>query len=144
MKSFRAACVLFFLSLASVAFAQAPDGATLVGRWSGPGRLYEVKLHQAHGPIPFTLDIAEDLTLTGTVGGARIAAATPRHTANRIDYYAVLEGRVHPASELAKDHLVILITRVDDERLSADFHLKSRFRWDMSMHPGSLEARRRP
>jgi hypothetical protein len=106
--------------------------------------MYEVKVHQAVGTVPITLSFAEDLTLTGTVGPVGILPAKPRISKTRIDYHARLTGAVNLGPARGKDHMVVLITKTGADRLSADIHLKSRFGFDPSMHPGALEAVRMP
>lgn len=148
MNSQKVISMLRFL-LASLCLLALParagpvDQALLAGTWRGEGRFYEVKLLRATAPPLFELSIAPDLTLTGTVGGARISPARPTAVGKRIDYEVLLDGPAGPGKFLeGKDHLVILITAMDGNSLSADFHLKSRFGFDIGMHPGSLEAAR--
>ncbi len=119
------------------------DPTQLAGHWAGTGRYYEVKLqHQADAPR-FDLTIGPDLTLTGTVGAARLVPTRPRAAGKRIDYYVVLEGSVaEQASLRSKDHLLILITQLAPGSFEADFHLKSSFGLDFTMHPGALHADR--
>jgi hypothetical protein len=121
--------------------AQSIDAALLPGSWRGEGRYYETRLQRANRPPEFELSIGPDLTLSGTVGGARIVPARPAAVGPRIDYAVVLDGPVAAGKSLdGKDHLMVLITVVGRDSFSADFHLKSRFGFDFSMHPGSLEA----
>ena len=127
-----------FLSSTALA-AKSLDSSRLPGHWSGSGHYYEVKL-QKDLPAPhFDLRINPDLTLSGQIGDARIRPARPRAVGPRIDYYVELDGAVANSLE-RKKHVVILITDLGEDAFSADFHLKSRKGFDLSMHPGSLEA----
>jgi hypothetical protein len=129
--------------LAQAAQGQSIDLAKVPGTWRGEGRYYEVKLLRASDPPAFELTIAPDLTLSGKVGDARLAAARPIAIGKRLDYQILLDRPVGRGKYLKdKDHLIILITAVDADSLSVDFHLKGRFGFDFSMHPGSLEALR--
>ncbi len=126
--------------VAGVGSAQPVAYSSLAGSWTGAGRMYEVKVHKAVGTLPITLNFAENSTLTGTVGPVNILPAKPRRAKDRVDYHARLSGAVSLGPTGTKDHLVVLITKVTTDHLTADIHLKSRFGFDPSMHPGSLEA----
>lgn len=119
--------------------ATALESSHLPGHWSGDGHYYEVKLQKRLRAPHFDLRIDPDLTLSGEIGDARIRPAKPRAVGTRIDYHVELIGTVVTSLE-RKKHLVILITHIDDGAFSADFHLKSRNGFDLTMHPGSLEA----
>jgi hypothetical protein len=132
------------IAVAQTAPGQSIDVGQLPGTWHGEGRFYEVKLLRENQAPAFDLTIALDLTLSGTVGEARIVATRPTTVGKRIDYHVMLDRPVGRGEFLKdKDHLVILITAADAASLSADFHMKSRFGFDFSMHPGSLEAVRK-
>ncbi len=134
--------VLFLALLAGPALAQAPDAAGLTGHWSGAGRLYEVKMDRRCGLIAFDLHVGTDLALSGHVGRANFAPTAPRIGPKRIDYLVHLDQKICPDGEQGKDHLVLLITGIWPDAFDADFHLKSTFAFDRSMHPGTLQARR--
>lgn len=128
------------LYLSSTALAATTlDYSRLPGHWSGSGHYYEVVLQENLQAPQFDLRINPDLTLSGQIGAARIRPAKPRAVGERIDYYVELDGAVARSLE-RKKHLLILITQVHDDAFSADFHLKSRYGFDFTMHPGSLEA----
>lgn len=138
MHTFLLVCLI---ALAQAAQGQSIDTSKLPGTWHGQGRYYETKLLRANAAPVFDLTIAPDLTLSGTVGTARFAAAHPSAVGKRVDYQVLLDRPVGPGKYVReKDHLIILITAVDEDSFVADFHLKSRFGFDLSMHPGSLEA----
>lgn len=127
--------------LPAAVFGADPDAALLPGKWTGTGRYYETSLQRQSEAPRFDLDIAPDLTVSGTVGQARLVPARPRAIGERIDYYLELEGSVASDQKVrGKDHLVILVTRLTAESLEADFHLKSGFSFDFTMHPGELQA----
>ena len=128
--------------MASEGWSQMPDVSMLSGHWVGSGRLYQVKMHEKCGPIAFDLRFDANRALTGNVGRARIAPAVPRIENKRVDYYTVLDSKVCPDDEDGKNHLVLLVTETSEKVFRADFHLKSSFGFDWSMHPGTLEARR--
>lgn len=128
------------LLIAGAAQAQPVDPTQLVGRWAGAGRLFDVKVQAEHGPMPLRLQIAPDLTLTGTVGGVAIRPSQGKPVNERIDFHAHLDGPVRPEGALKKDHLVLLVTQADGQAMQADFHLKTNFSWDFSMRVGHLVA----
>lgn len=120
------------------------DPAHLPGNWVGTGRYYEVKLQRQADAPRFDLTIGPDLTLTGTVGTARLVPTRPRASGERVDYFVLLEGSVAQHAALrSKDHLLILITQLAPDSFEADFHLKSSFGFDFTMHPGALHADRK-
>lgn len=135
------AIVAFLISCA--AFAQHPDGAKLVGHWVGSGRFYDVKVQAERGSIAFDLHFQPDLTLTGTVGGAKLQPCKPKKIGSSIDFYTTLRGNVFPKKGFRKDHLVLLVTQTDGKEMSADFHLKTNFIFDWSMRPGEVIAIRK-
>lgn len=126
---------------ALAAFAQAPTG--LPGHWTGMGRFHNVRFQTQFGSLPFDLRIGPDLTLTGTVGGARIQPSRVVTRKDRQDFYAELEGEIRPGKAFRKRRLVLLVTHVEGNRLVADFHLKTNFVWDWTMRQGTLEAARK-
>lgn len=130
--------LLFTLS----ALMTAADPGRLPGRWSGVGRFYNVKFQATFGPLPFDLHIAQDLTLTGTVGGARILPCRPTTNHGRQDFRAELEGAIRPEKAFRKRRLVLMVTKAEGDTLVADFHLKTNFVWDWTMRVGHLEATR--
>jgi hypothetical protein len=136
--------VLGLISLWGFAQAQAPDPAKLAGHWVGAGRFFNVAFQAEFGHVPFELQIQSDLTLTGTVGAAQIKPTPPRFERDRIDYYATLQGDIRPGSDFRNDHLVLLVTVAESDKLVADFHLKSNFVWDWTMRPGVVELKGRP
>jgi hypothetical protein len=135
---------LLLLAFLDSAQAQAPDPAKLAGHWVGDGRFFNVAFQAEFGHVPFDLRIQSDLTLTGTVGAAQIRPAPPRFERDRVDYYATLQGELRPGSDFRKDHLVLLVTVAEGDKLVADFHLKSNFVWDWTMRPGVVELKGRP
>lgn len=122
--------------------AQAQDAALLPGHWNASGRFYQVIVHEKCGLIPFDLQVDAELTLTGSIGRAKIAPATPKISKNRIDYHAKLDAEPCPDGENSKKFLVLLITETTSKTFKGDFHLKSSFGFDLSMRPGSVEGQR--
>lgn len=122
--------------------AQAQDAALMPGRWSASGRFFEVKVHEKCGLIPFDLRIDGQRTLTGSIGRAKIAPATPKVSKNRTDYDATLDVQPCPEGENSKKSLVLLITETSPDTFRGDFHLKASFGFDFSMHPGRVEGQR--
>jgi len=136
--------ILVLLAFLGSAQAQSPDPAKLPGHWVGNGRFFNAAFQTEFGHVPFDLWIQSDLTLTGTVGAAHIRPTSARLERDRIDYYVTLQGEIRPGSDFHKDHLVLLITVADGDKLEADFHLKSNFVWDWTMRPGVVELKGRP
>ncbi|WP_374661742.1 hypothetical protein [Inhella sp.] len=147
MKSVLIA-TLALLALLPVAASDKPssvDPQSVVGSWNGQARFYEKKLADQHGPLPTRLHVGSDLTLSGRLGAATLPPTQPVRRRGRLDYEVSLQGAVLAEGHAAgKRQLVLLITSVGDGRLSGDFHLKTRFGWDPTMHPGALELERAP
>ena len=140
MADFRTAlaAVLF---VATAAFAAPPAPSALTGEWQGTFRFYEAKL-AAKGTVPIRFSVAADGTLTGQVGGAKLAPSRPRATKEHLEFSAPLDGRVR--DDVDKVHAIVLVTRAEGGKLEADLHLKSRAGLDLVMHPGEVRATRAP
>ena len=136
----RFAPALIPVLLACTSFAQAIDSSKLAGSWVGAGRFYNAKLRTETGSLPFVLHVQPNLTVSGTVGGASLQPCKPKRTGDRIEFEVTLRGEVSPEKRLQKGYLVLLITQVDGEKLSGDFHLKSNLIFDWNMRPGELQA----
>jgi len=128
--------------LACTSFAHAFDGSKLAGTWAGSGRFYNAKLRTESGPLRFVLHFQPDLTVSGTVGGATLQPCKPRRTGDKVEFEVALRGEISPDKNLHKTYLVLLITQLDGEKLSGDFHLKSNLIFDLNMRPGELQATR--
>jgi hypothetical protein len=137
-----AALVALALAVSPGTLAQDLAPSRLAGHWTGVGRFYDVELKKRLGPLPFDLVISPDLTLSGTAGGATIQPSKGERHGKQVDFKALLSGELRPGTDLKKDHLVLLVTRVDDAEASADFHLKSNFTFDFTMRPGAVELKR--
>lgn len=118
------------------------DPAALVGDWQGDLRFLNVNVQASHGGLPVRLHIEPDLSLTGTVGEARIGPSPAKVQAQRIDYRVVLDREPRPQSFFSKKHIVLLVTRAAGGTLDVDVHVKSRFGFDPTMWVAHLPARR--
>ncbi len=136
--------VIILGAMAGKAIAQAPDPVLLSGNWSGTARFFNIKIQNEQGSLPVDLLIQPDLSLSGKIGSAIITSGKPIIRHQRIDYVATLNGPTRPTNGISKAHLVLLITQLDSQKLTADFHLKNKLQWDSQMVVGVVEATRRP
>ena len=133
------AALLCLAALPATATAAIETDA-LPGVWSAHGRYYERDIDEM---ISARFEIANDLTLTGAIGSATWRPTRPTVTGAAIHYRVPLmsAASTHPRLH-DKDWLELIITTVDQAHFEADFHLKSWRGFDLSMHPGELQARR--
>ena len=138
--------LFFFFSalLAGSTCAQALDSNSLSGVWVGSARFFNVKIQDQLGSMHVELRIHPDQTLSGTLGNAEIAAGKPVIRDQHIDYVATIKGQTHVGNGIKKEHVVLLITQLDRQKLIADFHLKNNVQWDWQMVVGVVDMTRQP
>lgn len=125
------------------AVAQEPVRSDIVGRWSADARLFDRHIRARTTPLEAQLVFADDHTLTGRIGSARIPQTRPfSATTTRLEYRVRLDRPVHEHPDLKKDHLLIIVTLSPASGLDADFHLKSRFGFDPTIRVGHFDATR--
>lgn len=127
---------------AGPATAPALDPAELPGHWQGDLRFLNLKVQARHGSLPVSLDIQPDLTLTGTVGEARIGPSKPRVQARQIDYRVVLDREPLPTARFSKTQVILLVTRAAGGSMDVDVHFKGAFGFDPTMWVAHLPAKR--
>ena len=137
--------VLFMSALyCGSTMAQSLDKAQLTGQWQGEWRPYETKYQQSPGRLPMRLSINEKLNISGSVGESHFVSDHIEHQSTQILVRATLSPPLAFGKDHAKDHLIILITKIGHDQLSADVHFKSSYGFDFSMHPGELKASKLP
>ena len=124
--------------------SQALDPARLVGRWSGSGSFSSGDLQKKVGSLPFVAEFTPDRSGTGRVGQATLQDVRMTPTRDQIEVRATLVGSVGADPALAKNRLVLLVTRLDESTLQAEFHLKSNFTFDPGMREGRVVLTRVP
>lgn len=135
--------LLLLLLWSSIAFAGDDPSHKIVGRWSADARLFDRDIRSQTTPLESELVFAEDLSLSGRVGQAVLPPTKPYSaTAKRLEYRFVLDQPVSGHVALAKSHLIVIVTIDVRGDLDADFHLKSRFGFDISMRVGHFDAKR--
>ena len=117
---------------------QALDATRLVGRWSGSGTFSNVAIQKKVGSLPFVAEFKADRSATGRVGNATLQDARVKSTRDLLEVRAKLAGSIGADPVLAKDHLVLLVTKVSDSTIEAEFHLKSNFAFDPRMRDGRV------
>jgi hypothetical protein len=128
----------------SVTHAQSLDPAKLIGRWSGHGAFYSPDLRKKVDSLPFALEIERDHSGSGRVGDVSLRDVRVRQTRHYIEVRAKLARPVSTDPALAKDHLVLVFTALDDSTASGEFHLKSNAMYDIRMREGRLQLARTP
>jgi hypothetical protein len=137
-------CVLVCVLAAARVDAQSPDPAKAVGRWTGVGSLFSPDLSERVGPLPFSLDLADNRTGTGRLGDASLAVVKWSARREVLEIRADLSRAVGSDPALAKRHVVLVITAITDSTMQGEFHLKSNYWYDPTMREGRvLFARRR-
>lgn len=121
--------------------AAAPEASAVIGAWNGSGRFLNTRTQAQVGFIPFTFSVGPDLTLQGKVGGAAILPGKAKVGRDTLSWQLRLQGAVAPELAGDKDHLVLLVSHADGNTMDVDFHLKSNFLLDLSMHVGNLQAK---
>jgi hypothetical protein len=124
---------------------QARVPARLVGRWTGTGTFFDRDLHANVGPISFVAEFESDSTGTGRVGQATLQGMrVVRTTQDYVEVRAKLSAFIGRDPALAKDRLVLVITKLDQTTIQAEFHLKSNFTYDPRMREGRVTLTRTP
>ena len=119
----------------------APSG--LVGRWAGSGTFFNRDLHAKVGPVPFVAEFTTESAGTGRVGQAVLQdVRVVRSMRDYVEVRAKLSGFIGQDPALAKDRLVLVITKLDATTIQAEFHLKSNFTFDPRMREGRVTLRR--
>lgn len=137
-----ASVFLLFLSAmyCGTTLAMGIDHKRAEGQWQGEWRPYEKKYQQTVGQLAMTLNINEKLEISGSIGGTNFVSHKTENQDKQFLAYAKLSKPIAFAQDAPKDHIVIIITNVDQDQLMADVHFKSHFGFDFSMHPGELKA----
>lgn len=119
-----------------------------VGRWSGEAPFLDRDLAAEYTAFPVELEVRPDGTLSGSLGGARLAEvelyAWEEHG---LEIHARIEGSIFTEGSLpsrGKDCVVLLLPPQHDGVLSGNLHLKSNFAFDLSMKVCGLELVRAP
>jgi len=121
--------------------AVAPSG--LVGHWAGSGTFFNRDLHAKVGPVPFVAEFTTEGAGTGSVGQAMLQdARVVRATRDYVEVRAKLSGFIGQDPALAKDRLILVITKLDATTIQAEFHLKSNFIFDPRMGEGRVTLTR--
>jgi len=137
----RNALILAALAIVQSANANATPPPSIAGHWVGDARLFDKALRAQTAPLATDLRIDQDFAISGRIGEAQIPRNLPVSvTAKRVEYRVILPGPVKNIPQLNKSHLIIIITRNDGDTLNADFHLKSRFSFDLTMRVGHLDV----
>jgi hypothetical protein len=120
---------LALLMVASCSWAQSvpnPQGAqVLVGVWQGLGTLLEVDPDRPAESLRFDLEVDEALQGRGRVGGASIREWRLEAGARPLRISIRLEGALGPVRARNKAYLILWVTELQVERLTADFLLRS-------------------
>jgi hypothetical protein len=117
--------------------------AGLVGRWAGSGTFFNRDLHAKVGPVPFVAEFATESAGTGRVGQAILQdVRVVRSKRDYVEVRAKLSGFIGPDPALAKDRLVLVITKLDATTMQAEIHLKSNFTFDPRMREGRVTLAR--
>lgn len=139
-----ASVFLLFLSAmyCGTTLAMGIDLKHLEGQWQGEWRPYEKKYQHNVGSLPMTFVVTDKLELSGNIGGTSFLSHKTENQEKQFLVYAKLSKPIAFAPDAPKDHLIIIMTKIDQDQLVADVHFKSRFGFDFSMHPGELKARK--
>jgi hypothetical protein len=137
----RLAVVLVVLTSVQIVSAAPSAQPTIAGRWAGDARLFDKSVRARAAPLPTEIRIEQDLAISGTVGDAQIPRSAPISVSEkRVEYRIVLTRPVKDLPKLKKSHMIVIVTRSADDKLDADFHLKSRFGFDPTMQVGHMDV----
>lgn len=139
----RQSLILTALAAAQLAYADAPQPASIAGRWIGDARLFETAVRAKASPLPIEIRLEQDLAMSGRIGNAQIPRTAPASVKPlRVEYQVALNGSIHDLPQLKKSYMVVIVTRSAKDELDADFHLKSRIGFDPTMQVGHLDVSR--
>ena len=138
MRTLALALLVVATLLPAQGASQALDATRLVGHWSGSGTFSNADMQKKVGSLPFVVEFNADRSATGRVGNATLQDARVKSTRDLIEVRAKLAGSIGTDPVLAKDHLVLLVTRINDGTIEAEFHLKSNFAFDPRMRDGRV------
>lgn len=146
----RAGVALLGLLLVSCGLQGAEPGvdSKIRGQWVGEGWFLDVKLDREYGRFPLVITIHPDNTVDGNVGAARVMEGVVRERTSDFVVQGRLTGPVFEQGSLPaedKDCLIILI-ELDENGSFKDgnIHLKTNFRFDLTMRVGGLTLARSP
>ena len=125
--------------------SQSPAPARLIGRWAGSGTFFNRDLQAKVGPVPFVAEFKTDSAGTGRIGRATLQdLRVVRSTRDYVEVRAKLSEFIGQDPAVAKNRLVLVITKLDETTIEAEFHLKSNFIYDPRMREGRVTLTRVP
>jgi hypothetical protein len=139
-----AICLLFALLVPSGLPAQSAEVASLTGKWAGTGSFFDETLRAKVGPVAFAVEFAANGSATGRVGKATLRSARAEPARDVVEVRGKLDGVIGSDPALAKDHIVLIITKYDAAMIEGEFHLKSNSFFDPFMRDGRVTLRRAP
>jgi hypothetical protein len=147
MKNGMIALLLAASLLAGCAHLRESDVVDPVihGEWTGQGRFYDRDLNAEYGKFPLAIEVHPDNTVTGTVGGAKLADGVIKSRRDDFLIEAKLTGEVLESGSLPdenKDSLVLIVSPPDGDKADGDFHLKTNLTFDFSMRAGEMTLTR--
>jgi hypothetical protein len=121
----------------------------LIGKWTGQGRFLDVALDKDLGKVPLQVEINKDNTVTGRIGDATLTQTSIKKARYGFEIHGILDSKINKNKAEKKDHLIILlVTPVKDKEgvlvSDANFHLKSRYVFDLTMRVGGVTLKKQP
>ncbi len=119
----------------------------LIGTWKGEGKFLDVALDTALGTVPIRLEIKEDKSILASIGEASIEDIQISKAKYGFEIKGVLNTAVKKGKEENKKHLILLFLVPTDadsslNYVSANFHLKSNFSFDVTMRVGGVKLQK--
>ena len=121
----------------------------LIGTWKGEGRFLDVALDKGLGKVPLEVEIKKDNTVAGRIGDAMLTRTSIKKARYGFEIHGILDSKIQKNKAEKKDHLIILlVTPAKDKEgvlvSDANFHLKSNYRFDLSMRVGAVTMKKQP
>ena len=134
--------ILGLAALAATAVAsQTRQSAPIEGEWVDTGDFFQPDLRKVNGVLACTLRISAKGTSSGSIGGVNLEDVRVHEGGTYLQVSARLPQPVSPTLR-TKEHVLFVITLLNDSTMHGEFHLKSNRVYDIRMREGELAMHR--
>ena len=116
--------------------------SSLQGTWEGSGRFLDIKWAKEIGFLPIQINFAADGTVTGSVGDATLIETELRNWKDDgFEVRALIDGNIKEGKIYRKNHFIIF-GHIQQNEMELNYHLKSNFIFDFTMHVCGVRLKR--